>query len=230
MAKALFVTGTGTDVGKTYVAALLVKKLAEGGVSSYYKAAVSGNVRGADGRLIPGDARYVRDTAGIDQPLDTMCPYVYEHAWSPHLAAQAEGNPPELDGIRRGFRAVCQRGGYVTVEGSGGILCPLRYDEKEKLWLEDVVRDLGLSSVIVADAGLGTINSVVLTVEYMKAKGLGVKGILFNHFHPGDRLEEDNRRMCEDRTGLPVLAAISDGAAELPMTQAALAALYDEVN
>ena len=93
-----------------------------------------------------------------------------------------------------------------------------------------MVRDLGLSSVIVADAGLGTINSVVLTVEYMKAKGLGVKGILFNHFHPGDRLEEDNRRMCEDRTGLPVLAAISDGAAELPMTQAALAALYDEVN
>lgn len=79
-----------------------------------------------------------------------MCPYVYEHAWSPHLAAQAEGNPPKLPVIRAGFQAVCDRHEIVTVEGSGGILCPLRHDEKEKLWLEDVVQQLGLASVIVA--------------------------------------------------------------------------------
>ena len=107
-----------------------------------------------------------------------MCPYVYEHAWSPHLAAQAEGNPPELPVIQAGFQAVCDQHEIVTVEGSGGILCPLRHDEKEKLWLEDVVQQLGLASVIVAHAGLGTINSVVLTAEYMRARGLAVKGIL----------------------------------------------------
>ena len=158
-----------------------------------------------------------------------MCPYVYEHAWSPHLAAQAEGNPPELPVIQAGFQAVCQQHEIVTVEGSGGILCPLRYDEHEKLWLEDVVRQLGLASVIVAHAGLGTINSVVLTAEYMRARNLAVKGILFNHFHPGDRMEEDNVAMCKARTGLPVLALIQDDMERFPMDGQALAALYDEV-
>ena len=127
MAKALFVTGTGTDVGKTYVTALMVKKLAESGENAaYYKAAMSGNRRRSDGSLIPGDAMFVQQTAGLSQPLGEMCPYVYEHAWSPHLAARYEGNPPELPVIRQGFEAVCSRNDYVTVEGSGGILCPLR--------------------------------------------------------------------------------------------------------
>lgn len=87
MAKALFVTGTGTDVGKTYVTALMVKKLAESGENAaYYKAAMSGNRRRSDGSLIPGDAMFVQQTAGLSQPLGEMCPYVYEHAWSPHEA------------------------------------------------------------------------------------------------------------------------------------------------
>lgn len=94
MAKALFVTGTGTDVGKTYVTALMVKKLAESGENAaYYKAAMSGNRRRSDGSLIPGDAMFVQQTAGLSQPLGEMCPYVYEHAWSPHLAARYEGIP-----------------------------------------------------------------------------------------------------------------------------------------
>ena len=205
MAKALFVTGTGTDVGKTYVTALMVKKLAESGENAaYYKAAMSGNRRRSDGSLIPGDAMFVQQTAGLSQPLGEMCPYVYEHAWSPHLAARYEGNPPELPVIWQGFEAVCSRNDYVTVEGSGG--------------------------VIIADAGLGTINSVVLTAEYMQGKKLPVKGILFNHFHRGDTMEEDNIAMCRQRTGLPVLACIPDGAQELPMEPTDLAALYEEVS
>lgn len=79
MAKSIFITGTGTDIGKTYVAGLIVKKIADAGKSAaYYKAAMSGNDRREDGTLIPGDALFVRQTAGIEQPLDEMCPYVYE--------------------------------------------------------------------------------------------------------------------------------------------------------
>lgn len=231
MARALFVTGTGTDVGKTYVTALMVKKLAESGLNAaYYKAAMSGNQRRADGSLIPGDALFVQEMAGLSQPLDEMCPYVYEHAWSPHLAAQVEGNPPELSVIQQGFQTVCDRHPYVTMEGSGGILCPLRMEEGQTLWLEDVIRTLRLPSVIVADAGLGTINSVVLTVEHMHARKLPVKGILFNHYHKGDRMEEDNIAICQHRTGLPVLACIPDDAQQLPMESADLAALYEEVS
>ena len=97
MSKALFITGTGTDIGKTYVTGLIVKKLAQAGKNpAYYKAAMSGNDRRADGSLIPGDALFVKEMSGISQSLDDMCPYVYENAWSPHLASRVEGNPVDL--------------------------------------------------------------------------------------------------------------------------------------
>ena len=239
MAKKIFITGTGTDVGKTFVTGLIVKKLKENGIkAAYYKAAMSGNVRAGEdvllpgnewmkaGTLLPGDALHVQTVSGIEQPVGQMCPYVYEKAVSPHLASRIEGGPVVLEEVVRGFEAVCSRYDFVTMEGSGGILCTLCFDERE-LWLEDVVREMGLSSLIVADAGLGTINSVVLTVEYMRAKCLPVKGIIFNRFHPGNRMEEDNLRMCEYRTKLPVLASVEEGCIDLPMEIAKLTALYE---
>lgn len=227
MSKNLFVTGTGTDMGKTYVTALIVKKLQESGKNpAYYKAAMSGNLRAADGRLIPGDAVQVKTMSRIAQPLESMCPYVYEAAVSPHLASRMEGNPVRFSAIKQTFETVCRAYDYVTMEGSGGITCPLCFDE-EKLFLDELVKKLQLSSVIVADAGLGTINSVVLTAEYMRAKGLAVKGIILNNFHAGNRMEEDNRMMCESMTGLRVLACVGHGDTALEMDADALASLYE---
>lgn len=229
MSKALFVTGTGTDTGKTYVTGLIVKKLQEAKKNpAYYKAAMSGNDRRPDGTLIPGDALEVQTMSGIDQSLTSMCPYVYEHAYSPHLASRLEGNPVVMDVVTHGFADVTAVYDYVTVEGSGGILCPICFDEA-RIQLEDVVKELHLSSILIADAGLGTINSVVLTAEYMKTHGLPLKGIIFNHYHPGDVMEDDNIFMCEHMTGLPTLAKVQDGDTELDMNVDALCALYDEV-
>ena len=229
MSKALFVTGTGTDTGKTYITGLIVKKLQEAKKNpAYYKAAMSGNDRRPDGTLIPGDALAVQTMSGIDQSLTSMCPYVYEHAYSPHLASRLEGNPVVMDVVTHGFADVTAVYNYVTVEGSGGILCPICFDEA-RIQLEDVVKELHLSSILIADAGLGTINSVVLTAEYMKTHGLPLKGIIFNHYHPGDVMEDDNIFMCEHMTGLPTLAKVQDGDTELDMNIDALCALYDEV-
>lgn len=227
MAKSLFITGTGTDVGKTYVTGLIVKKLREAGKNpGYYKAAMSGNDRRADGTLIPGDAVHVKEVSGTEQPLEEMCPYVYETAVSPHLASRIEGNPARMEIVEQGFRAVCEVYDYVTMEGSGGILCPICFDE-EKIQLEDIIKALRLPCLIIADAGLGTINQVVLTVEYMRARDISVKGILFNHFHPGDVMEEDNLRMCEYLTGVKVLACVQDGSSDLDMDPELLASLYE---
>lgn len=229
MSKALFVTGTGTDTGKTYITGLIVKKLQEAQKNpAYYKAAMSGNDRRPDGTLIPGDALEVQTMSGIDQSLTSMCPYVYEHAYSPHLASRLEGNPVVMDVVTHGFADVTAVYDYVTVEGSGGILCPICFDEA-RIQLEDVVKELHLSSILIADAGLGTINSVVLTAEYMKTHGLPLKGIIFNHYHPGDVMEDDNIFMCEHMTGLPTLAKVQDDDTELDMNIDALCALYDEV-
>ncbi len=227
MSRGLFLTGTGTDIGKTYIAGLMLKKLHEGGKrAAYYKAAMSGNNRRPDGSLSPGDALFVKKMSGIAQPLAQMCPYVYEQAVSPHLAARLEGRPVELKTVLQGYAALCSEYDFITVEGSGGILCPIRMDE-ETIWLEDIVKALGLSCVIAAAAGLGTINSVVLTADYMKRRGLRVKGLIFDHFHPGDVMEEDNIKVCEKMTGLKTLATVKDGDTELDMDLAALCALYE---
>ncbi|MCR5165284.1 MAG: dethiobiotin synthase, partial [Thermoguttaceae bacterium] len=204
-----------------------LKKLHYGGFRcAYYNAAMSGNHRAPDGGLIPGDARHVHEVSGISQPLETMCPCVYETAVSPHLAARLEGNPLDLEAVKNGFDRLAARYDYIIAEGSGGIVCPLRYDEK-KIFLEDVISALKMPCVIVADAGLGTINSVVLTVEYMKARGLAVKGLVFNRFHPGNVMEEDNRIMCKALTGVPVLACVEENAADLDLDADFLAALCE---
>ena len=77
MSKGLFITGTGTDTGKTYITALLLKKMNESGYScAYYKAAMSGNERDSNGDLIPGDACHVKTVSGINQLLAEICPYL----------------------------------------------------------------------------------------------------------------------------------------------------------
>jgi len=230
MSKNLFITGTGTDVGKTFVSALIVKKLASKAKSGYYKAAMSGNIRDKNGNLIPGDAKFVKDVSGIGQSLESMCPYVYENAYSPHLASRVEGNPVSMDVVKSGFLALQSEFEYLTMEGSGGILCPIDYDKSCKrphIFLEDVIQNLHLSSIIVADAGLGTINSLVLTANYMTSKNLGIKGIIFNHFHKGNIMQEDNIYMCEKMTGLKTLALVSDGDKDLDMDFETLAGLYE---
>lgn len=227
MSKNLFITGTGTDIGKTYVTGLILKKLRECGKNAaYYKAAMSGNERGTDGRLIPGDALHVKTVSGMGQPPEEMCPYIYEAAFSPHLAARLENRPLEMDTVLRGFDAVCDKYDYVTVEGSGGILCPLRFDE-QRILLEDIIKARSLSCLLVADAGLGTINSAVLTAEYMKARSLPLKGIIFNHYEPGNILHKDNLLMCEAMTGLKVLACVKNGDTDLELSVEQLTALFE---
>ncbi|MDD6036657.1 MAG: dethiobiotin synthase [Lachnospiraceae bacterium] len=228
MSKCLFVTGTRTDIGKTYVSGLIVKKLRESGVNAaYYKAAMSGNERGADKSLIPGDALYVKKVSGISQPLKDMCPYIYENAVSPHLASRIEGNPVRMEVVLDGFRKVCDSYEYVTMEGSGGILCPICFDEA-KIWLPDVIRACGAGCLLVADAGLGTINDVGLTAFYMKEHGIPLRGIIFNHYKPGDVMQEDNIKMCEYLTGEKVVACVKDTDTELDISVEALKALYEE--
>lgn len=212
MTESIFIAGTGTDIGKTYIAGLILKSLIKSGVNAaYYKAAMSGNTRDDEGRLIPGDAVHVKRVSGTNQEVSSMCPYVYEKSYSPHLASELEGNPVVLDRVIDGFMALKSEYDCVIMEGSGGILCPLG----RGLWLEDVIKACELPCVLAADAGLGTINAVGLTVSYMKAKGLALRGIIFNHFQPGNILHEDNLKICEAITGSKVIACVKEGDEEI---------------
>ena len=226
MGKALFVTGTGTDIGKTYVTGLIVKCLRDAGLSAgYYKAALSGAEVAADGTLLPGDALHVARVAGLDA-ADVTVSYVYRDAVSPHLAAQIEHRLMDFAKVAEDYRRAKERTDYLTVEGSGGIICPLRWDDDEHVVLDDLAVRLGLAALVVADAGLGTINAAVLTAEHLHARGIPLRGFIFNNWQ-GGLMQEDNVRMVEEITGTRVLARVPHGAAELPMGADVLAVLYE---
>ena len=218
--KGYFVTATGTDVGKTFVTALLVKKWRDLGIDAgYYKAALSG-AELRDGKWVAGDADYVKRTAGLSDSQEQLVSYVYKEAVSPHLAARKEGNPVELSKVREDFEAACARHKFIFAEGSGGIICPIRYDS-EKIFLVDIIKTLNLPLLVVTTAALGSINACVLTVEYARAHGLEVRGIIVNRYGMSGNfeMEEDNIKMMQDLTGLSVVAKLREGACDLGVNE-----------
>lgn len=227
MSRVLFVTATGTDAGKTYVTALIVKRLREAGINAgYYKAALSGaEERG--GKLVPGDADFVARASGMTEPPESLVSYIYKNPLSPHLAAQIEGNPPELDTIKRDFASALKKYDYLCVEGCGGIVCPIRWDER-KIMLEDIIKACGLSVIIVSPSGLGSINSAVLTVEHARAAGIEVRGIIMNGYDETQLMHRDNKYMIEQLTGVRVAACVKrdDTALDVPVEE--LCGLFKE--
>ena len=211
MANGLFVSGTGTDIGKTYVTGLLLKYIRDNGYNAtYFKAALSGAIRDENNNLIPGDAVEVLTMANLDENTDFLVPYIYETAVSPHLASQIEGNPVELSKVRSAYEEVSKKYDYILMEGSGGIVCPIRYegkDNKNNILLEDIIKFLDLDVILIADAGLGTINSIVTTVEYLKSKNIHVCGIIMNNYKD-ELMENDKIKMVEELCDVDVIAKV----------------------
>ena len=211
MAKSLFITATGTDIGKTYVSALIAKKLKDKEINiGYYKAALSGS-----DDIEESDAWYVKKEANLSDSYDEMVSYTYKHAYSPHLAAQIEGNPPDMKIIKKAYKDISKKHDYMIVEGSGGIICPIRYDDEKKIFLEDIIKEFNMPSIIVADAGLVTINSTVLTIEYMRSKNLKVNGVILNRFEMANEMHDDNRKMIEEMTGVKIIGIVINGILKL---------------
>lgn len=228
-AKALFITGTGTDVGKTRLAGLLVKKLLDANLRvAYFKCAMSGSTSDSEGRPVPEDALRVLEISGSAQSAESTCPYVYKTPTSPHLAARIENNPLDLAVVERSFRALCREYDYVVVEGSGGVVCPLRWDG-EKILLEDIISRFKLPCLIASDAGLGTINATVLTVEYLRARSITPCGIILNRFRSRDVMMEDNLKMCEELTRVKVLTVVREDESELDLDLELLKSLFVEM-
>ena len=216
MNKGYFVTATGTDVGKTFVTALLVKKWRDSGIDAgYYKAALSG-AEFRDGKWVAGDADYVKRIANLPDTQEQLVSYVYKEAVSPHLAARKEGNPVALTKVKADFEAACARHEFIFAEGSGGIICPIRYDD-QKIFLEDIIKTVNLPILVVTTAALGSINACVLTVEYARSRGLDIRGLIVNRYGSSGNLEmeDDNIRMMQDLTGLEILAKVKDGDTDL---------------
>ena len=205
MTKCLFITATGTDIGKTYVSALIVKKMKELGFNcGYYKPVLSGAVR-KNGELIPGDCKQVIDTSGLNcKPMDCLS-YCFEEAVSPHLAAERQNIEISKNKILEDFDNKKREFDYLLIEGAGGITCPINL--KNNYLMNNLIKDMNTSIIIVADGALGTINSVLLTVEYAQKRNIPIVGIILNNYKD-NFMYEDNAKVIEDLTGIKILAKV----------------------
>ncbi len=199
--RGLFVTGTDTGVGKTEVAAALVEGWRARGLDvAGMKPAQSGVEDG-----LPTDADRLRAAGGNADPVELACPYSLRAPLAPAVAARLEGVTISLDHVLACARELARRHAAVVVEGAGGLLVPLT----ERETYADLARALGLPVLVVARAGLGTVNHTALTVEALRSRGLAVLGVVLNRSAPvADPSEPHNAAEIERLTGARVLEAL----------------------
>jgi dethiobiotin synthetase len=166
----LFVTGTGTGIGKTVVAAAAARTLAaEGKRVAVFKPCVTGLDEGGE-----ADHELLRRAAGSDQSDEEIAPYRYGPPASPHLAAALAGEEIDPERLRGAARAAADGAEALICEGVGGLLVPLAPGYA----VRDLAVDLGYPLVIAASPGLGTINHTLLTIESAHAAGLEVAAVI----------------------------------------------------
>lgn len=207
MKKGVYIIGTNTDVGKTFVSGLILKKLIEEGLNAgYYKPVLSGAIRSGD-KLIPMDCEEIMKISGIKEEYSNMVSYILEHPYSPHLASEVEDVSISFEKIKEDYLKVKKKYDFILCEGSGGIICPINFSEK-KIMLEDIILELDLPILLVSNSGLGAINHTVLTISYLKSLGIKVSGIILNGFDRKNIIHRDNKRIIKELTGIKRIANV----------------------
>lgn len=202
MSVGVFVTGTDTGVGKTYVTAAILAELRRTGVKA---AAFKPIACGEGGRT---DAELYRRLMNGEEPLDVVNPVYLRHPLAPSVAAELERRRIDLAEIRRAYSRLTTHYSLVLVEGAGGLLVPI----KRNYFVADLAKELRVPLVIVSRLGLGTINHTLLTVRQARAMGLRVKGIVLNDTTGRRGLaEKTNITALPGLCGVPLLGVMPHG-------------------
>lgn len=209
----IFITGTDTGVGKTYVAAGIARTLAGRGIDvGVMKPAETGCSR-RKGSLFPADAAALIKAAGVRDRLSLVNPYRFPMPLAPSVAAGFERKRIEPGRLIEAFHVLARKHQFMIVEGAGGIMVPLT----DRYCYLDLAGDLGLPVLIVARPGLGTINHTLLTVLALKKKRLRTAGIVINYADDGKTgaAERTNPGVIENMSGVGILGVIRHGAGNI---------------
>jgi dethiobiotin synthetase len=199
----IFITGTDTGVGKTYVTAALLTELRRRGVRA---AAFKPIACGTGGRH---DAEIYAAIMKHEQPLDVINPIYLRRPLAPSVAARLEHKRIDLHRLRTCYRQLAATYSIVLVEGAGGLMVPIRDD----YFVADFARSLKLPLLVVARLGLGTINHSLLTVRQARQMGLKVRGLVLNDTVGGRRdvAAKTNIKIVPELCRTPLLGVVPHG-------------------
>ena len=212
MSAGIFITATGTDVGKTMIAAGILRRLRRAGTNAMImKPVQTGGGPDASGRLSAPDIDAVLRAADMAVDAETrrlLSPYVYTPACSPHLAGRLAGRAISLEAIAAAVGHLSTHYPFLVIEGAGGVMTPLNETEN----MLDLAAKLAVPVVLVSHGGLGAINHVLLSLNALRSRSLPILGVVLNETHPVTEaarfIHDDNARAIEDFGRVQVLARI----------------------
>ena len=227
-----FVTGTDTEVGKTRVSAGLLHWFAAQGWRSAGLKPVAAGTELINGERANEDVRTLRAAASLPLTDAEICPFQFDAACAPHIAAALEGRVIEREPILQAARDLAARADALVVEGVGGFCVPLGPD-----WdTADLAQQLGLPVILVVGLRLGCISHALLTAEAVRARGLRLIGWIGNAIDPAMPWRDENiaylRSRLAQQHGAPCLGIVPwlpqpDAAAVASqLDEAALRALF----
>jgi len=188
----LLVTGTDTGVGKTLIAGAIARQLHLAGLNVEVFKPVATDCRRAREGLISEDAEFLAACAESRLTLAEIAPLRYATPAAPNVAAARERRPVDLDAVFDAYARLAKQADVVVVEGIGGLLCPITDD----FWMIHLARMMHLPVIIVARAGLGTINHTLLTIHAGTSAALDLAGVIVNRY----RIEHETPDASADPT------------------------------
>jgi dethiobiotin synthetase len=206
MGQGIFITGTDTGVGKTYVAVGLIQAVKEKGLSVCPLKPVETGCRVKNGNLIPQDTLRLVKASGVKEPIGLVNPFRMRSPLAPSVASEVEGVAIDRKRIIWSYTRMREKYDLTVVEGAGGIMVPVR----GKYLFLDLIRDLNIPLVIVARPGLGTINHTLLTIASAMNEKLNVLGVVINYAVKKRKglPEKTNPVVIEKLGGVPLLGTI----------------------
>ena len=224
----LLVTGTDTAVGKTVIAGAIASWMRRRGLNvAVCKPCGSGSVHRREG-LVSEDAEFLAQCAESRHPLDLICPQRYAEPLAPAVAAERARQPLDWPTIDRSIQQMCIGSHVMIVEGIGGIMVPM----DGQFTMLNVAAWLGLPAVVVARAGLGTINHTLLTLAALREAQVPIAGIVVNRY-PAENAtvaEETNPAVLERFGGVPVLCVVPDDVVRGPTIPVNIAEAIEPVD
>ncbi|HNH18070.1 dethiobiotin synthase [Zoogloea sp.] len=201
---AYFITGTDTEIGKTFSTCALLHAARAQGLRALGMKPVAAGAEWVNGEFLNEDAARLRAAGSFDPGLALLNPYCLASPIAPHIAAREEGVRIEPARIRTAFDSLRAQADLLLVEGVGGFRVPLGDDYDSA----DLARDLGLPVILVVGLRLGCINHALLSAEAIAARGLTFAGWIANRVDPAMLRVDENLAALHKGLPAPLLGVL----------------------